>query len=98
MHETIVDSYYFDKRCIFLANSRPIYSSYTSCHLMRDGYARKDFQLRLVFQSHGRSVDRTISAVLQIFVAVDRGAFSIRGSRNERDRMGLGGDGYVSVF
>ena len=23
MHETIVDSYYFDKRCIFLANSRP---------------------------------------------------------------------------
>lgn len=61
---------------------------------MRDGYARKDFQLRLVFQSYARSVDRTISAVLQIFVAVDRGAFSIRGSRNEGSRNGWRGRGF----
>lgn len=92
MHEqqTIVDSYYFNKH----PRARPIYPSYTSWHLMRDGYARKDFQLRLVFQSYARSVDRTISAVLQIFVAVDRGAFSIRGSRNEGSRNGWRGRGF----
>lgn len=94
MHEqqTIVDSYYFNKH--IYPRAHPIYPSYTSCHLMRDGYARKDFQLRLVFQSYARSVDRTISAVLQIFVAVDRGAFSIRGSRNEGSRNGWRGRGF----